>query len=60
MIDLTSDDFRFISKEDEDPYWVVGSVVKCESVYVDYLPNKRIGFFGIEHYISLDEKLCID
>lgn len=43
MIDLTSDDFRFISKEDEDTYWVVGSVVKCESVYVDYLPNKKIG-----------------
>lgn len=43
MIDLTSDDFRFISKEDEDTYWMVGSVVKCESAYVDYLPNKRIG-----------------
>ena len=49
LIDLTSDDFRFISKEDEDPYWVSGTSVICEGDYTERKPNKFIhdgyGFF---------------
>lgn len=54
MIDFTSDDFRFISKEDEDPYWVPGTVVKCEAVYVDYLPNKEVkDFWGMFNGLTM-------
>ena len=49
VIDLTSDDFRFISKEDEDPYWVSGTSVICEGDYTEWKPNEFIhdgwGFF---------------
>ena len=49
MIDFRSDDFRFISKEDEDPYWVSGTSVICEGDYTEWKPNKFIhdgwGFF---------------
>jgi hypothetical protein len=46
MIDFTSEDFRFISKEDEDPYWVVGTVVNCEGDYSEWIPTKIIEDFG--------------
>lgn len=49
MIDFTSNDFRFISKEDEDPYWVSSTSVICEGDYTEWEPNEFIyngyGFF---------------
>jgi hypothetical protein len=49
MIDFTSKDFRFVSKEDEDPYWVPGTVVVCEDIYDIGYPDLEIescwGFF---------------
>lgn len=55
MIDFTSEDFRFISKKyinfkiDENPYWVVGSVVNCEGDYTEWRDQKiedGWGFFN--------------
>jgi hypothetical protein len=46
MIDFASEDFRFISKEDEDPYWVVGTVVNCEGDYSEWKPTEIIEDFG--------------
>ena len=47
MIDFTSNNFRFISKEDEDPYW--STSVICEGDYTEWEPNEFIydgyGFF---------------
>jgi hypothetical protein len=54
MIDFTSKDFRFISKEDEDPYWVPGTIVNCEVVYEDYLPNKEVkNFWGMFNGLTM-------
>ena len=46
MIDFTSKDFKFVSKEDEDPYWVVGTIVNCEGDYSEWMPTKIIEDFG--------------
>ena len=50
MIDFTSKDFRFVSKKDEDPYWVPGKVVVCEDIYDIGNPDLEIescwGFFN--------------
>ena len=54
MVDFTSKDFRFISKEDEDPYWVPGTIVNCEAVYEDYLPNKEVkNFWGMFNGLTM-------
>jgi len=50
IVDFTSKDFRFIAKEDDDPYWVVGSVVECLGDYSDWDHNMKLedgfGEFG--------------
>ena len=50
MIDFTSEEFRFVSKEDEYPYWVVDTIVNCDSDYSEWKPTEKIedgwGFFS--------------
>jgi hypothetical protein len=46
MIDFTSEDFRFVSRDEEDPYWVVGTVVNCEGDYSEWKPTEIIEDFG--------------